>query len=198
MNTGSKRGSGRPRKPEVDARIHDATISVLTDVGYGRLSYELVADAADVSRPTLYRRAAGKAALVVAALIDRYGVSPVPDTGTVHGDLLALQEHQIRFYNDPVIGAALPGLLADIRQDQSAAQTWVEGFVSPRRAGTVAALRRAKARGEIEPDTDEDWVCEVITGPLISSAFLTGPRPLPEERAADTVELVMKAFGRTS
>jgi AcrR family transcriptional regulator len=189
------RRAGRPRDTDLDARIHQAVLDVISDIGYARLSYETVASKAGVSRPTLYRRAASKPILVTAALIHTYGLDPVPDTGTLRGDLNALQQHQVRFYNDPVIAASFPGLLADINEDPTAAQKWCDDFVTPRRSSTIRALQRAKQRGELRDDTPHEWVCDVLTGPLISTAFLQGPRRIPTRIARDTVDLVIATYG---
>ncbi len=187
-------GRGRPRRPETDRVIHNAVVELLQTVGYAELSYEAVARHAGVSRPTLYRRAHTKAALVIAAITDRYGLDPVPDTGSLAEDLLALGRQQVRFYNDPVIAAAFPGLLADVNNDPAVADAWWNGFVAPRRETTLQALRRAQSRGELRSDVDVQWICEVVTGPLISSAFLGGHATVPENRARDTVDLVMSTY----
>ena len=163
--------------------------------GYRELGYERVAAEAGVSRPALYRRAANKAMLVVNALVDRYGLEPVPDTGSVRDDLLALQDAQLCLYRDPVFLAALPGLLDDLRENEEARVAWVEGFVAPRRVGVERSVARAVQRGELDPACDADWVCEVLTGPLVSSALLRGPRPLPDKVVEETVALVLLRFG---
>jgi AcrR family transcriptional regulator len=191
------RRAGRPRDTALDARIHQAVLDVISDLGYARLSYETVARKAGVSRPTLYLRAASKPILVTAALIYTYGLDPVPDTGTLRGDLDALQQHQVHFYNDPVIAASFPGLLADINEDPRAAKKWCDDFVTPRRSSTIRAVQRAKQRGELRDDTPHEWVCDVLTGPLISAAFLYGHRRIPSHIARDTVDLVIATYGNS-
>jgi AcrR family transcriptional regulator len=154
---------GRPRAPETDAAIYTAVLDVLADVGFDGLTYDRVAARANVSRPALYRRAASKPALVVAVFVDRFGLAPVPDTGTIAGDLTALQRGQLALYADPVIGSTILGLVAAIWNDDEARDAWVDGFVRPRRLGVHAAIDRAVARGEIEENVDAEWVCEILT-----------------------------------
>lgn len=189
------RTSGRPRNPAVDHAIARAVCQVLQERGYTALSFELVAASAGVSRPTLYRRASSKAALVVAALVDQYGLDPVADTGDIEADLTALQQQQIRLYNDAAFQAALPGVLSDIRTDEKARAAWVTGFVTPRREGVERAVRQGIDRGQLGPETDSQWACEILTGPLVSSAFLLGPHPLPDTLVTETVTLVIRRFG---
>lgn len=70
---------GRPRDVGRDLAILDATLKLLVEVGYDQLSIESVAAAAGVGKPTIYRRYAGKAALVVAAVEHRAASTP-PET----------------------------------------------------------------------------------------------------------------------
>lgn len=187
---------GRPRKPAIDVSIHDAVLATLTEYGYSGLTFDQVAKRAGVTRPTIYRRASSKVALVVGALIDKYGLDPVPDTGRVREDLRTLQQSQVRLYTDLAFQEALPGVLVDIRSDADALDTWVRGFVKPRRLSVAASVERGIQRGEIAADADVEWICEVLTGPLLSAAFLQGVSIVSETIAAETVELVLLRFGR--
>lgn len=184
-------GRGRPRDPQTDDAIAAAVGKVIAQKGYAGLSYDQVALEAGVSRPTLYRRANSKAALVVTALVKRYGLTPVPDTGSLREDLLCLQRQQALLYSDATFLAALPGILTDIRTDPRARSDWNDGFVRPRRHGVHVALSRAVARGEVDEDTDGELMCDLLTGPLISAALLQGPQELPPSLAEQTVDAAL-------
>src|SRR6476469_3446450 len=74
---------GRPRNPGVDAAIRAATLDLLGEVGYSRLTMEMVTERAGVSKPSLYLRWPNKVALVADALQHPARVVPeVPDTGS--------------------------------------------------------------------------------------------------------------------
>src|SRR6478609_109923 len=60
-------GPGRPRDPRVEESVLAATRELLVEVGYARLSYELV------GRRTLYRRWPNKAHIVHDALFAARG-----------------------------------------------------------------------------------------------------------------------------
>ena len=61
---------GRPRvEGDRELEILDATLEVLADVGYDRLTMDAVAARAKASKATLYRRWNDKASLVVDALL---------------------------------------------------------------------------------------------------------------------------------
>src|SRR3569623_1266093 len=82
----------RPRvEGEREEEILDATVELLMEVGYDRLTMDSVARRARASKATLYRRWETKASLVVEALV-RAKDAPHPadhDTGSLRGDLLA-------------------------------------------------------------------------------------------------------------
>jgi AcrR family transcriptional regulator len=97
---------GRPRDPSRGEAILKATIELLAEVGYEGTSIDAVAARAGVSKPTIYRRwPDGKEQLVSAAVASCKEDAPVPDTGTLRGDLVALLEHMIAGMREN----ALPG-----------------------------------------------------------------------------------------
>src|SRR6476660_7423153 len=70
----------------------DATVAVVAELGYDRLTMDAVATAAKASKATLYRRWSTKAELVVDA-ISRAKGCPMPedvDTGSLRGDLVSM------------------------------------------------------------------------------------------------------------
>ncbi|GAB3156442.1 TetR/AcrR family transcriptional regulator [Micromonospora sonneratiae] len=80
-----------PRSVQVVEGVRAATLTELTRVGFAGLTIEGVAKAAQVNRTTIYRRWPSKAALleaVVEPLLEHYDTDP--NTGSLHGDLLAL------------------------------------------------------------------------------------------------------------
>ncbi|HMI70786.1 MAG TPA: helix-turn-helix domain-containing protein, partial [Solirubrobacteraceae bacterium] len=78
---------GRPRDRQIDAAALDATLAVLDQVGYGRLTLEEVARRAGTTKPAIYRRWSGRPRLVLAALSRRLGEARAPDTGCTLCDL---------------------------------------------------------------------------------------------------------------
>lgn len=61
---------GRPRDATCSTRISRAALELLAEVGYDRLSMESVAERAQSSKATLYRRWSSKAELVAAVISD--------------------------------------------------------------------------------------------------------------------------------
>src|SRR5689334_23978067 len=87
---------GARQRPRIEGgreeEILEATVVVLAELGYDRLTMDAVATAAKASKATLYRRWSTKADLVVDA-ISRAKGCPMPedvDTGSLRGDLIAM------------------------------------------------------------------------------------------------------------
>ncbi|GAB2877218.1 TetR/AcrR family transcriptional regulator [Nocardioides pacificus] len=193
----SVNGRGRPRDARLGRALLDAACELLAEEGYAGTTIEAVARRAGTTKPALYRRHRNRVELVVDALVDRFGDDPTHDTGSLRGDLEDLQEHQLVLFGDPVVRGAFVGLLDELRGDASGA-VFVERFLAPRRAATTRILERAAERGEIDPCQDPDWICDLITGPLMMRAFLPGLPPLGPRVARQTVEAALSALGATS
>ncbi|WP_051840846.1 TetR/AcrR family transcriptional regulator [Streptomyces sp. NRRL F-5126] len=116
-NHGAEPARGRPRDSGRDLAILDATLRLLVEVGYDQLSIESVAAEAGVGKPTIYRRHAGKAALVAAAVEHRAGSTPpaVP-AGDLRQALLATAgwlAEQIAEQELGLLGALFAGMRGD-------------------------------------------------------------------------------------
>lgn len=187
---------GRPRDPAVDAALLAAAARLVAQRGYGALTLQAVADEAATSRPALYRRYSDRAELVVALLIDRFGLQPgAQDLGGIEAEMLAIQRHQVELFNDPVLRNALPGLLEDLSRSPELAQRFLTRFLIPRRVSTACILDRAVARGEIAPGTDPEWICDLITGPMLMRALVPMLGPIDETLVQLTVRSALDAVG---
>src|SRR3977135_3662132 len=94
MDSSTRRTRGvqhGPRSQQVVEKVREATMAELARVGFGGLTIEGVAKAANVNRTTIYRRWPSKGALLLSVLepgLERFDQDP--DTGSLGGDLLAL------------------------------------------------------------------------------------------------------------
>jgi AcrR family transcriptional regulator len=182
----------RPRvEGEREDEILDATVDLLMEVGYDRLTMDAVAKRARASKATLYRRWATKASLVVEALV-RAKESPHPvehDTGSLRSDLLAtFCGHEGLSGNATgVLGAVLTALSTD----PEFAREFRAKFIAPKLELSNAIYARAQARGEIPADLDLDIIGPALAGILLHRAFILGipPDDAGIERVVDHVIL---------
>jgi AcrR family transcriptional regulator len=139
---------GRPRDPSCDTAILEATIELLAEQGYDRMSVDAVAGRAGVSKPTIYRRwPDGKEQLVSAAVAACKADEFIPDTGTLRGDLVASLEQMISGMRENAHLAA--GLTQRLRESPQLAQLFREQIVAEKRQRFEEVVRRGVDRGEL-------------------------------------------------
>jgi AcrR family transcriptional regulator len=156
------RKAGRPRDPLVHDAILRATAHLLGEGGYAKLSIDGVAQRAGVTRQSIYRRWPGKLQLVTDLLHQVSAGAPLPDTGTIRDDLLALYRLYARNLLTPG-GPIIPALIAESLLDDELA-TIMNRYTDERRVLAMAIFERAIARGEIGADTDPGLLIDMISG----------------------------------
>lgn len=85
-----ERQGGRPRSPAAHRAILDATLALLAELGFERMSIEAIAAHAGVGKTTIYRRWKTKEDLVADALSSVKAVPVAPDTGDLRTDIALL------------------------------------------------------------------------------------------------------------
>jgi AcrR family transcriptional regulator len=167
----------RPRvEGDREQEILDATLLVLEEVGYDRLTMDAVATAARASKATLYRRWNGKVALVIDALISVKGPQEVHDTGTLRGDLLATF-CGVGGLTDHSAVATFASVLTAISNDAEFAAAFRERVVGPKAAVGREIFERARKRGELRDDVDLDLLAPALAGICLHRLFLMGLAP---------------------
>ncbi|WP_407341938.1 TetR/AcrR family transcriptional regulator [Pengzhenrongella phosphoraccumulans] len=184
---------GRPRDPAVDEAIIMATLELLAERGYADLTLAAVARRAGVSTPALYRRWSDKAQLVVEAMVSRQPTTPLPDTGTTRGDLLAFTDQLLTTFTHTPAGGVLPGLVAAVAADPMLAASYRELLVEPLRRRMRAAVVRGIGRGDLRDDTDVEFALDALVGPLYVRLLITGA-PIDPDYSHAAVDLVLARY----
>ena len=185
------RSAGRPRSAEADIAILEAATAILAERGLAGMSMEEVAARAGVGKATVYRRWPSRGALALDAFMSEFRSQlPLPDTGTLRGDLLVALRSWSRAVSKTRAGRMLAGLIAEAQRDPQLATAWRERVFDPLRAQHKALVERAARRGEIPPDTDADVVLDLIFGAAYHR-LLHGHLPLNDRFARQVVDLVM-------
>jgi AcrR family transcriptional regulator len=179
---------GRPRDPERDAAIFDAALSLVAEVGYDRMSIDAVAARAGVSKPTIYRRCPeGKAQLVVQAVLARHDEKPpMPDTGSLRGDLLAMVTRICTGISEDSKLAV--GLTTQLRSSDELCAIFREHVVAAERARWALLLARAAERGELRGRPSELFV---DVGPALIHTRMLITEPLDDAFATELVDGVL-------
>jgi AcrR family transcriptional regulator len=151
----------------------------LAESGYAELTLARVAARASVNKTTLYRRWGTREALVLDAMLELAGEGVrIPDTGSLHGDLLAIARGSAATASGPEGQAVVRAVVAAGAHDAALAaasrQFWTE-----RLALDGLVVERAVARGELPPDTDPQTVIEAVLGPIYFRLLVLGEQPDP-------------------
>jgi len=184
-----KRGPGRPLDPTRDDAIIDATLAGLSEVGYDRLTIDMVAARARVGKATLYRRWSSKADLVIDALSAHKSDWKAPDTGTLRGDFEAILNGD----GAPVDTKVAPlvcGLMTAASHDAGLSAALQERFIDPRKNLISEVIARAVRRGEVDPGVDVELVIEVVPAVMFLRTVLYGELVGPEMFQRVLTELV--------
>lgn len=170
-------GGTRPRvEGEREQEILDATLDVLVDVGYDRLTMDAVASAAHASKATLYRRWTGKAVLVIDALLSQKEPHALPDTGSLREDLLGAFCGMGGLTDQRQI-AILGSVITAIARDEDFATVFRRDFIGPKAAMAEEIFHRARTRGEIRADLDLDLIAPALPGIVLHRIFMLGESP---------------------
>jgi AcrR family transcriptional regulator len=189
---------GRPRSEQADRAILAAAAELLAERGLAGMSIEEVASRAGVGKATIYRRWTSRGTLALDAFLAEFQSQlPLPDTGSLHDDLLAALRNWIRSVTRTSAGPVLAGLIAEAQLDPGLAIAWRERVIERLRAQQKIMLDRAVARGEISAKTDYDVVLDLMFGAAYHR-LLHGHRPLTDLFARRVVDLIMAGLRETS
>ncbi|WP_431277716.1 TetR/AcrR family transcriptional regulator [Leifsonia poae] len=159
---------GRKRDLTRDPEILAAALDVLAETGYDGMTIDMVAARAKAGKATVYRRWASKAELVIDAVacmkqadLDE---TPLPDTGTLRGDMVALiKPHNIEDAEKKL--QIMAGLVSMLAKDPNLADAVSAAIIEPRASINRRLMRRAIERGEISAD------CDIETISLVSPSM---------------------------
>ncbi|WP_325054729.1 TetR/AcrR family transcriptional regulator [Kribbella sp.] len=183
---------GRPRDPQIDTSVLNATLAVLDRSGYGGLTLEEVARQAGTTKPAIYRRWPGRQRLVLAALSRRLGAAQAPDTGCTLCDLEeCLKVFVAAFRRMPpnVLGP----LFADCANDPELQVAFMTTLFDPPRAAVRETLDRAYERGDLRSDVDRELIVDLI-GSLVHYRALFGHASTSNREIERAVEALLQGI----
>jgi AcrR family transcriptional regulator len=186
----AKRPGGRSAR--VQAAVFEAAAGLLREPDWSRISMAKIAERAGVTSSTVYRRW-GSLEDLIGAMLDAIVSerSPLPDTGTLAGDIRA---HSMTLVNDLTGENRRLLLRALIVAGNDAEDGSGQRVLAGRTENLRAMLERAAARGE--PQADALDYFDAVIGPLYGYALLLPG--LVRWRAPTLVEQFLASLGRTT
>jgi AcrR family transcriptional regulator len=187
------RAKGRPRDCRIDDAVVDAAVATLAAVGFGGFSVEEVASRAGVAKTSVYRRFAGRDALLAAAL-QRLNdeMPPLPAPGPVRERLRAALD-AVRASCSTSRGPILDH--ANASGDPQVMHLVHDLVLEPRRRILVQIIEEGVASGELRADLDTHAAVACLVGPmLVLRTWGKVGREL--DQPVDTIlELVLEGIG---
>lgn len=191
------RTPGRPRSARVDEAIIEAVLDLLAEGNtIEALSIEAVAARAGVGKATIYRRWAGKDALLLDAVRSLKGPLPVLAGESVRDDLITLLGWTGSRRPDERFARIMSCLGPEVNRSPEQYRLY-QGLVEPRRELTREVLRRGIHTGELRPDIDMEVAVAVLAAPVLAQRMLRWHPDLDmgtlPERVVDTVLAGLRA-----
>jgi AcrR family transcriptional regulator len=159
-----------------DGVLRQATLDVLSEVGYERMTVNAVAARAGAGKATVYRRWASKAELVVDAVTHRAGPVTSPDTGSLRGDLMEMSRGRKGDEDQLSNARLLAGLVSALLHD-SEFRAAFQRAGHPADAILEAVFARAVARGEIAAPANLQLMTSIVPALAIYRLVTSGEPP---------------------
>ena len=183
----------RRRGAALEHAILDAAWQLLLENGYNGFTFDAIAERAQTSKPVLYRRWPARTDLL-RATVRRHGettVQPVPDTGSLRGDVLELLRTRSsqRMSVVALMSVQLGSYFAE--SGTSPADLRLE-LVAGRGGGRGMIMRelvdRAVTRGECRPGLPDRTV--TLPFDLFRHELIMTLQPVPDEVILEIVDTI--------
>jgi AcrR family transcriptional regulator len=178
------------------ARVREAILAAafgeLIDSGHAAMSVEAVASRAGVNKTTIYRRWPTLDDLLVDALTTwSLEALPIPDTGSIETDLLALGRELADVLNGgvghQVVALVLTGGLRSTRLRETTRR-----YFDHQAARAIPTVAAAIDRGELPANCDADALLTTFRAPLFYRMVTTGD-PIDEDLITQAARVTLAA-----
>ncbi|WP_433526829.1 TetR/AcrR family transcriptional regulator [Nocardia pseudovaccinii] len=165
-----RRPGGRAAK--VREAVHRAVLDAVAEHGVAKVGIPDISRRAGVRDSSIYRRWGTRENLVLDVMLTASERTlPLPDTGTLHGDLTAFATALIAYLDTPLGNGLARALAFNTDSDEIAAAR--DTFWDTRYHANELMISRAVARGELPNDTDARVAIELLIAPIHFRHLLT-------------------------
>ncbi len=174
---------GRGRRPAAEAReeILVAAAELLFADGMGAFTIEKVANRSGASKMTIYKWWPSKGTLALDGYFHKVEPELVfPDTGDIEADIRTQLHAFLRVLRGSPAGRVIAELIGQAQSDPELKAGYLQRYSSPRRALAVAAMEKAKERGQLRASPDPETVVDQLWGACYHRLLLPD-QPLTHE-----------------
>jgi AcrR family transcriptional regulator len=180
-NVAVRRPRGRPRNPDVEALVLDATISLLRERGLQGTTVNAVVERSGVARATVYLRWPNRQALLIAAVRRAMGTAVLQTSGDVYDDLRRGSDRLRGILRSPSFRAVFPALVASLTGHDGSPDGQIDyAAVAPGRDALIATYREHAAGQGFRVDVPPALVADALIGTHIGHYLATGKPPSVE------------------
>ncbi|MCK0469819.1 TetR/AcrR family transcriptional regulator [Halalkalibacter sp. APA_J-10(15)] len=172
MTPPKQNSQGRPRSSDVDKRIIDATLTLLSEIGVEKISIESIAAKAKVGKSSIYRRWNNKDDLIIEALGYLKPEMNMPAHGELDQVLYELSQNFSKQMNNPLGKQMLSLLISTLSSNSQIAETYWENHSLPKTKEISKILLEYSGQDQLRDDTDLDLVSELLIGFIIYQLLL--------------------------
>ena len=170
-------------------RALGAALGLVAERGIAGATIEAISARSGVAKTTIYRQWPNHAALVLDAFRSVTPDPPLPDTGSLRGDLHVLVGGLAEAFGRGRAGVLMAALIDAAQRDPKFAQVHLDESLR-RRQAVLAVLARGIDRGELPRDTDREVLVDRLAGPVFHRRFITG-LPLDRDFGERVVDAVL-------
>lgn len=191
---GGARSQGRPRDTRIDDAVLRATVELLEEIGYTRLTIPLVAARAGATPPAVYRRFPTKVELVYQAVFPTLPSAEMALTGDLESGVRALIRASIDLFSRPAVHTAISGLMAEMPSDPGLSARLLSRFQDNTYVLLQQFLDTAAAEGLAAGGVDARLFLDIIGGTVMMS--LANERNLDDAWVDQTTALIVNGLAR--
>lgn len=178
-----------PRPNSSTDEIIVTTIRLIAEHDISGVSVDMVAEACNVSKATIYRRWPSRDDLIFEAMTYIKYPQAAPDKGTLKEDLAALLRDLVKFLNRPEGGKVYAAFLNSAIRSPKLAELRAE-VSRTARVNYRNAVARSIERGELRPGTNTEVLVEALIAPFVYRR-LGSPRDVPVKLVDQVIDIVL-------
>jgi AcrR family transcriptional regulator len=191
VTTPAEEPASDPRMTRSRQRALGAALDLVAERGIAGASVEAVSARSGVAKTTVYRQWPNQAALVLDAFRSIAPDPPLPDTGTLRGDLEVLVGGFAEALGRGRAAVFMAALMDAAQRDADFAALHA-AETRRRHRPVLAVLARGVERGELPVGTDLDALVDELAGPVLHRRFVSG-LPLDRGFGERVVDGVLRA-----